>query len=186
MIFVTKNKKGSKGFTLIETFVAITILVIAVITPLSLLSKAIQDGNYAKNQITSYYLAQEALELVINKKLQNTANSVDWLHEMRPCVDSYCYIYWDVVTGQDDVDIEPCDPSDESCRLSINGQGLYVHNLSFPSSIFKRYFTLTDIIVDDGFGQEKEAKVNVYVSWNNKGTETRAFELSGHIFNFTF
>ena len=42
------NQKQQAGFTLIETFVAIVILVFAVIGPLGLLARAINDGNFAK------------------------------------------------------------------------------------------------------------------------------------------
>jgi type II secretory pathway pseudopilin PulG len=66
-----KIKTTEAGFTLIETFVAITILVFAIIGPLQLFSQSIVDSNYAKNQITGFYLAAEGLDLVINKKENN-------------------------------------------------------------------------------------------------------------------
>ncbi len=59
-----KNKK--RGFTLIETFVAITILMIAVLGPLSLLSSALKNASYVQNEIIATYLAQEGLELVLD------------------------------------------------------------------------------------------------------------------------
>ena len=56
----------SSGFTLIETFVAITILVIAVVAPMSLVAKSLSVSYYVRDEMTASYLAQEAIETVRN------------------------------------------------------------------------------------------------------------------------
>ena len=65
-----KNKQNNyqSGFTLIETFVAITILMIVVLGPMSLLSNALKDARYIGEEITATYLAQEGVELMIDKR----------------------------------------------------------------------------------------------------------------------
>ena len=67
-----KNKQNNyqSGFTLIETFVAITILMIVVLGPMSLLSNALKDARYIGEEITATYLAQEGVELMIDKRNQ--------------------------------------------------------------------------------------------------------------------
>jgi len=72
-MFKTNNKKFNKGFTLIETFVAITVLVITVLGPMTLLSRALADSSTLKQRMTASYLAQEGLETVIF--LRNTDSS---------------------------------------------------------------------------------------------------------------
>ena len=52
------------GFTLIETMVAISLLMVALIPPMSLASQALTAAYYSRNQITAFYLAQEGIEIV--------------------------------------------------------------------------------------------------------------------------
>jgi type II secretory pathway pseudopilin PulG len=52
------------GFTLIETLVAISVLVVSIAAPMSLVSQSLSSAFYARDQITAFYLAQEALEIV--------------------------------------------------------------------------------------------------------------------------
>lgn len=53
-----------KGFTLIETMVAITILTLAVAGPLVTANRAIVASQISRSQLTANYLAQEAIEYV--------------------------------------------------------------------------------------------------------------------------
>lgn len=63
-IYKERQQKHS-GFTLIETFVAITILMITVLGPMTLLSKALQESRYIKDEIIATFLAQEGTEIII-------------------------------------------------------------------------------------------------------------------------
>ncbi len=60
-----KAHKGA-GFTLIETMVAITILLVTIVGPMEIASKALFSAFYARDQITAYYLAQEGIESLRN------------------------------------------------------------------------------------------------------------------------
>ncbi|OJI09557.1 MAG: hypothetical protein COV08_00210 [Candidatus Vogelbacteria bacterium CG10_big_fil_rev_8_21_14_0_10_49_38] len=63
-----KTKKSQSGFTLIEAFVAIVVLMIVVLGPMTLLSRSLFDARYIKDEIIATYLAQEGVELMIDKK----------------------------------------------------------------------------------------------------------------------
>lgn len=54
----------TRAFTLIETLVAISLLTIAIVAPMSLTTQALGSAYYARDQITAFYLAQEALEAI--------------------------------------------------------------------------------------------------------------------------
>ncbi len=51
-----------RGFTLVETLVSITILLIVIIGPMTVASRGMQNAFYAGDQTTAIYLAQEAIE----------------------------------------------------------------------------------------------------------------------------
>ncbi len=73
----------NKGFTLLETLVAISILIVAITAPLAIIAQALRSSYYARDQVTAYYLAQEAVEFLRNKRdntgLQGGIESSEWL-----------------------------------------------------------------------------------------------------------
>lgn len=64
-------RQQSKGFTLVESIVAIFILLISVVMPMAVVARALFAANYAQDQITAVYLAQEAIEVVRNTRDNN-------------------------------------------------------------------------------------------------------------------
>ena len=56
--------KGSAGFTLVEAFVAITILLVTIVGPMTIAARGLQSAFFARDQLTAFYLGQEAIETV--------------------------------------------------------------------------------------------------------------------------
>ncbi|OGZ35844.1 MAG: hypothetical protein A3A94_01665 [Candidatus Portnoybacteria bacterium RIFCSPLOWO2_01_FULL_43_11] len=65
-----KNKNNS-GFTLLETLVAISVLVIVFGALVSLMVASLRSFEMAKQRYTAAKIAQEGMELLINKKENN-------------------------------------------------------------------------------------------------------------------
>lgn len=65
---VKNLKKITSGFTLIETLVAITILLLSIVGPMSIAANGLFSAYYGRDQITAYYLAQEGIEYVRNTR----------------------------------------------------------------------------------------------------------------------
>lgn len=77
-----------RGFTIIEAFVGITILLIGLVGPLMLVNSNLQAGRFSRDQITAYYLAQEAIEMVREVRDENFLEGDDWLDGLSSCLGS--------------------------------------------------------------------------------------------------
>ena len=58
------HQKTSRGFTLIETLVAVSLLAVVIVAPMSLTTQSLSSAYYARDQMTAFHLAQEAIESV--------------------------------------------------------------------------------------------------------------------------
>ncbi|MFA6430560.1 MAG: prepilin-type N-terminal cleavage/methylation domain-containing protein [Candidatus Paceibacterota bacterium] len=67
MLYV-KNKKRIEGFTLVESLVAISILMVAIVAPMTIAQKGLGSASYSKDQMTASFLAQDAIEFIKNKR----------------------------------------------------------------------------------------------------------------------
>ena len=78
----------NSGFTLMETLIAVLLLSTAIVGPLTIASKGLTTTLVAKNQITAFYLAQDAIEQIRFLRDSNCLASSDtctvdlWLAEL--------------------------------------------------------------------------------------------------------
>ncbi len=70
--------KTKTGFTLVETLVAITILLLAIGGPMFAVSQSLKSSYYARDQITAFYLAQDAIEYIRNLRDENALTGGTW------------------------------------------------------------------------------------------------------------
>lgn len=67
-LFFKKVNKLGRGFTLVETLVAVSIFTVSILGLLSVLSQGISDTGYAKKKVAAGYLAQEGIECIRNTR----------------------------------------------------------------------------------------------------------------------
>lgn len=172
----TYKLKPSRGFTLIETLVAISILMVAVASPLTISQKGLASAIYAKDQIIASYLAQDAIEYLRNVSDKNVALGVNWLSGVGGGIDiqgqcaSSCKV--DTLGGANS--ISAC--SGETCRLLYDEPDHIYSYTSGSNSLFTRSVTVTEPVAD-------EALIKVNISWMSKNTP-RSLDFYTRIYNW--
>lgn len=73
-MFMKKKTSKKKGFTLIEVIIAISIIVVGIISCISLISSSISGVTIGKSKIIAAGLAQEGVEIVRNIRDNNWTN----------------------------------------------------------------------------------------------------------------
>ncbi len=165
------NAKFKTGFTLLETLVAVTVLVFAIIGPLELASRSIGSAIISQNQIIAFYLGQEAMEFVRNKRDSNLSASENWLKGLDKCKSSNgCYV--DAINNE----IEVC--SDECPAIKYNDETGYNYNEG-NNTIFFRSVK----IINPAGSYNDEAKIETNISWTEK-SGIKSFVLEEYIYDW--
>jgi len=162
------DREDSRGFSLIETLVAITILLVAVGGPLTIAHRALSDANIAKNQTIAIFLAQDAIEYIKNIRDENNINENAWLSGLESC-GTGC-----VVDSANDT-VSTCSGGCPKLRFN-ESTGLYGQNLAWDESIFTRTVTITEL-------NDNEILLSANISWQN-GILPKSFSVDEIILNW--
>jgi len=174
-MFLNVNK-NMRGFTLIETLVAITILIVGVIGPLTIAARGIADGFFARNQIAANYLAQEAAEVILNRRLSNSiisqgfaAPSWQGLSDCFASDETICVVDASYNSGAEPIQSVGLACEGNECSLVFDKQVGYFHKPTEDDEpvgpVFQRTIKMEKI---GGTPEEPdEVRVTVTVSWLN-------------------
>ena len=171
-----KEKVSARGFTLIETMVAVTILTVAVVAPMTLTTKSLASAYYARDPIAAFHLAQEAIEAVRSVRdgniLQNAFGTQTDLLDGIPSV-----------TG-DPFTVDTRDNSMELCGavcplLKTNGD-LYGYGMGsdWVATRFTRSVRATFVTGED------EVRVSVTIAWRSGVFQERTFTISENLYRW--
>ncbi len=163
-----KNKetnKNNSGFTIIETLAAIFILLISITGPMVFAQSSLRAAFQSRDQITAFYLAQDAIEFVKNYRddaALSGATSENWLVDLESSCSGGAGCRIDTLTG----DVLSCEgaASHPGCDnpLKINSNGFFGHNGN-QDSIFIRTIYIREV---PGF-EGGEAEVAVRILWTS-------------------
>ena len=143
-----------KGFSLLETTIAIAILVAAIIGPMALSSQSIRSASVAKNTVMVSNLAQEGIELVKNIRLNNRLNGQFWTLGLTDCAFANgCFI------DSKDLKVRPCSGFCEPLKFD-SSLGLYNYD-SGQTTEFRRIIRITSVTAD-------EIKLRSSMNWTDK------------------
>ena len=149
-----------KGFTLLETMVAVSILAAISVGSLTLISKSMQSASLSQNRLIASYLAQEGIELARNVRDSNWADnmypvSVNWDDDLPDCVNCEMDYTNNVLAN---AITEAGDP-----YLKLDSNSFYNYS-SGTNTIFKRHITLSSISAE-------QKQVVSEVVWKYKGKD---------------
>jgi len=163
--YFKRSDSNSRGFSLIETLVAITILLVSVVGPISLISDSLHKIYYAKDKITAISLMQEGVEMVRQVRDTNMLTASPWLTNLSPgdyMVDVGSF----VAGGTPSSFVIPC----ASCAGVL--QPVYFDSMTglYRQSITGAHTQFSRIISIDNTGlPAKESRVTVRVGWSTGG-----------------
>jgi prepilin-type N-terminal cleavage/methylation domain-containing protein len=193
LFFSQKNNSHHKGFTLLEVLIAITILVFAITATFTSAQTGIQSAQESKNQIISFYIAQEAIEYIRNVRdsngIKNVTTPTNWLKDIAensnsavddPCsVGTYCVV--DTVNST----LTQCPGGLNGCPYLMQnmnaGQASYLMygqngGSGWVNTTFKRVVQIVKV-------NTKQADITVTVYWS-RGSFTTQFIVHESIFDW--
>ncbi|MBL7045638.1 MAG: type II secretion system protein [Parcubacteria group bacterium] len=164
-----KKKNKKRGFTLIETLVAISILVVSVAGPLTLSSKGLVAAFFARDQVTAFYLAQEGIEFIRNVRDENILEGSSWLNGLPSIVgEPFTVNIWDDAMAS-------CSGTCPKL-LYITSNGLYNYSQGEETK-----YTRTVIV--NILPGSTEAEITVTIEWMT-GVLSRTFSVRENIFDW--
>lgn len=171
----------NKGFTIVESLVAIIILVFAITGAASAIQIGISSYIFSKDQIIAFYLAQEGFEQIRNLRDENGLKNQNWLTGISANSSDPCF--FGKSCAADPVPLgNPllfrCGDTPGTCPVLRQNAttGFFGYNLSWPATIFRREILLTQI-------NAREISILVTVDWS-KGPVNRQFRARENLLNW--
>ncbi len=180
-----KKIEHNRGFTLLETLVAISILIIAITATFTVAQNGLSGSMEARDQVVAFYLAQEAVEMIRNIRDENslmrtTVPSTNWITGLSSQVSDACYFGKACTVDVASKVFTACPSGPGSCpnitqdtRIQSATYLMYGQNVVWTPTNFKREITLSQATTT-------ELVIGVSVSWT-KGLLTRTFKASAII-----
>lgn len=210
--FLRKQKNKSvtgqhtkKGFTLIETLVAIFVLMLALTGPIYIATLALRGSVGSRDGVSARYLAQEVVEVIRNNRDNRTINAsqysilewaqkgADTLTGGTPCMNpkntttAKCEMQRDYSSGA--YMFIACGASCSQLRFTPNGTISYygTNDTSAAFSKFTREFYIQVAPLDPSStnNPQKELQIVVNIKWNDHGID-KIYTLTEYLHNLQY
>lgn len=172
------KKTKNKGFTIIESLVAISILVTVVIGSISAVQTGLSSYIFSKDQVIAFYLAQEGFEQIRNIREENWLNNRDWLTGVALDSGDPCYFGEACIVSPVETALATRCSAPGSCPYlrEDDDSGFFGYDGGWSVTGFRREIELESINSD-------EIAVTVTVYWS-KGAVSRQFRARENLLNW--
>lgn len=170
-----KNKFYKKGFTLVETLVAIGVLILAVTGAFTAAQSGLSSYNFSKNQTIAFNLAQEAIEQIRMYRDENKINNRNWLTGLALNSGDPCYFGNKCIIDVINYTVNACGATCPALNQDT-ASGYYSYTSGWPASNFKREIQFTSI-------SPTEISIQVTVTWS-KGLLTRQIKVKENLYDW--
>lgn len=174
----TTSLKSKKGFTIIETLVAIGVLTAIIIGAMSAVQRGLSSYIFSKDEITAFYLAQEGMEKIRNLRDENALNSRTWLSGLAANSSDPCFFGNSCTVSPMEIAGATRCTAPGSCPVLRQDpvSFIYGYNAAWTTTPFTREISFTAI-------SATEAVVTVSVTWS-KGGASRSFQARENLLNW--
>lgn len=160
-----------KGFTLVETLVAIFILTLSITGPLFIAQQSFTSAATARDRTTASFLAQEGIEYVRSVRDHNYLSQADWMRYLTSCFSGSCTVDSSV---EEYPAIAAC--SGECPLIKQADTGFFGYERG-EETRFKRTIAIESV------QDATEVLVRVTVEWTQRGV-SRSFVVEEYLFNW--
>ncbi len=190
-----KNQNKKIGFTLVETLVAVSILSLSILAGFTAVQNSLKSSITAKNQMVAFYLTQDAMEFIKNKRDEN---GLAYINTVSPSPNTWLD---GIVTSSGGAGSGPCGTG-KTCRIdsgantvtdcAVDGancrnllqdtvtnsatKGLYGYTNGWTDSGFRRSISIQSIVANE------EVRVTITIYWT-QGVLSKTFQISESLFN---
>ncbi len=179
---VSLQKK--RGFTVLESIVAIFVLSLAISGVFSAVQQSLSQAIITKDEVKAFYLAQEAIEIIRNKKDSNQISFINsgsghWLRGIAENASDPCYFGKVCLADVSSMTLSYCSNSWESCSQNLRKDQttlLYGQDSLDSLTNFRRLIKIESI-------NSNEISVTVKIIWN-KGVLEKQFEAKTYLLNW--
>ncbi len=177
-----------RGFTLIETLVAISFLSVAIVAPMTLVALSLAGAVQARDTITAYNLAQEGIEavrsirdgnIIHNARIGQTGTPRDLLEGFVQEGSAFVFII-DAGNNQ----ITECSGACAKLRVHRTSPELYSYSMSADWVPTKFTRTMRAEYVDNPVSETDEVRLTSRVSWETNTGKPRSFTITEHLYRW--
>ena len=187
---MSKSKnKFNMGFTLVESLVSISILSLSIAATFTAVQVGLKSSIYAKDEVTAFYLTQEAMEFIKNTRDTNALYSLNgtvtnWLTGLvvtsggasGPC--DYSKVC--TIDSQQNL-ITNCSSGTGTCpvlnRNTSTGAYSYATGANQVATTYRREIKLATVA-----NNTNEVLVTITTSWMS-GAASRSFQITQSLYN---